>query len=170
MTYNETMPILDPLTLEFFSRGPEQTRRLGMRLGALMVPGDLLCLSGDLGTGKTTFVQGVAQGWGSLDSVSSPTFVIINTYRKPNGTNLYHLDAYRIGSILEAEELDLDLMLETGALIVEWPERIDPALPRDRLWVSMRYIADEQRGMVFTPSGKRFSTLLGEFRRRTFGG
>ncbi len=170
MTYNETMPILDPLTLEFFSRSPEQTRRLGMRLGALMAPGDLLCLSGDLGAGKTTFVQGIAQGWGSLDAVSSPTFVIVNTYRKPDGVNLYHLDAYRIGSILEAEELDMDLMLETGALIVEWPERIEAALPKERLWVSLRYIADEQRGMVFTPCGKRFSTLLGEFRRRSFGG
>jgi tRNA threonylcarbamoyladenosine biosynthesis protein TsaE len=69
------MPILNANTLEFVSRSPEQTRRLGMRLGALMQAGDVICLSGDLGSGKTTLVQGIARGWGSLDPVSSPTFV-----------------------------------------------------------------------------------------------
>ncbi len=60
------MPILDAHTFEFFSKSPEQTRRLGMRLGALLQPGDLICLQGDLGAGKTTLVQGVARGWGAL--------------------------------------------------------------------------------------------------------
>jgi len=170
MKYNFKMPILEPFTLEFFSRSPDQTRRLGMRLGALLKPGDLVCLSGDLGTGKTTFVQGIAQGWGSLDSVSSPTFVLVNNYRKPGGENLFHLDAYRLENNLEAEELDIDLMLESGTMVVEWPERILGALPYERLWVAMRWIADEQRGMVFTPQGKRFAAMLVEFRRGAFGG
>jgi tRNA threonylcarbamoyladenosine biosynthesis protein TsaE len=164
------MPILDARTLEFFSRSPEQTRRLGARLGALVEPGDVICLSGDLGAGKTTFVQGVAQGWGSLDVVSSPTFVLVNMYRRADGNRLYHLDAYRLGSALEAEDLDLELMLESGPLIVEWPERILPVLPGNRLWISLRYLADEQRGMAFTAEGERFVEVLADFRKRVFGG
>ena len=164
------MPILDATTLEFFSRSPEQTRRAGMRMGALLEPGDLVCLSGDLGAGKTTLVQGLAQGWGSLDAVSSPTFVLVNMYRRSDGMRLYHLDAYRLASALEAEDLDLDQLLETGALVVEWPERIAGALPPDCLWVSMRYIADEQRGMVFTPSGARYVRMVAELRKRMYGG
>lgn len=164
------MPILDYRTLEFFSRSPEQTRRLGVRLGALLQPGDLICLSGDLGAGKTTLVQGVAQGWGSLDNVSSPTFVLVNEYRRPNGDCLFHLDAYRMANWQEAEDLDLDRMAENGPLVIEWPERIKEALSADRLWINLRWIADEQRGMTFLSQGERYETLLTEFRKRVFGG
>jgi tRNA threonylcarbamoyladenosine biosynthesis protein TsaE len=118
------MAILDEHMLEFFSRSPEQTRRIGMRLGGALQAGDILCLQGDLGAGKTTFTQGLAQGWGSLDSVSSPTFILVNQYRRADGSLLFHLDAYRLESVPEAEELDLDAMLEEGALIIEWPERL----------------------------------------------
>ena len=164
------MPILDARTLEFVSRSPEQTRRLGSRLGTLLEPGDVICLSGDLGAGKTTFVQGLAQGWGSLDMVSSPTFVLVNMYRRADGGHLYHLDAYRLANALEAEDLDLERMLEDGPLVVEWPERIQPVLPGNRLWISLRYLADEQRGMVFTSQGQHFDEVLVEFRKRVFGG
>jgi tRNA threonylcarbamoyladenosine biosynthesis protein TsaE len=164
------MPILDARTLEFFSRSPEQTRRLGTRLGTLLEPGDTVCLSGDLGAGKTTFVQGLAQGWGTLDIVSSPTFVLVNMYRRPDGRRLHHLDAYRLSGALEAEDLDLDLMLENGPLIVEWPERIEAVLPANRLWITLRYLAEEQRGMVFTGQGDRCNELLATFRKRVFGG
>ncbi|NLG96680.1 MAG: tRNA (adenosine(37)-N6)-threonylcarbamoyltransferase complex ATPase subunit type 1 TsaE [Chloroflexi bacterium] len=164
------MPILDARTLEFFSRSPEQTRRLGVRLGALLQASDLICLSGDLGSGKTTFVQGIAQGWGSLDTVSSPTFVLVNEYRRPDDHCLFHLDAYRMASAWEAEDLDLERMLENGPLVIEWPERIEAVLPERRLWINMRWIADEQRGMTFTSKGKRYEDLLAEFRKRVFGG
>ncbi len=164
------MPILDARTLEFVSRSPEQTRRMGARLGAMLRPGDLLCLSGDLGAGKTTLVQGVAQGWGSLDTVSSPTFVLVNEYRRPDGCCLYHLDAYRLANWLEAEDLDLDRMLEAGPLVIEWPERIKEVLLPDRLWIALRWIADEQRGMRFSSRGERYDELLVEFRKRVFGG
>jgi tRNA threonylcarbamoyladenosine biosynthesis protein TsaE len=164
------MPILDSRTLEFFSRSPEQTRRLGMRLGALLQIGDLICLHGDLGAGKTTLVQGIAQGWGTLDSISSPTFVLVNTYRRPDRQNLCHMDAYRLANPAEGEDLDIDLMLSTGALVIEWAERIQPVLPRQRLWIKMRWIADEQRGMVFLPEGAHYEKLLAEFRRQSFGG
>jgi len=160
------MPILDSTTLEFFSRSADQTRRLGMRLGSLLHKGDLVCLMGDLGSGKTTLVQGIAQGWGSLDPVSSPTFVIVNMYRRPDGLNLNHLDAYRLQNAAEALELDIDLLLEQGALVVEWPERIAAALPDENLLVKLRWISDEQRGMVFIPSGERYEALVADFRQR----
>lgn len=164
------MPILNPHSLEFFSRSPDQTRRLGIRLGTLMRPGDLLCLSGDLGSGKTTLVQGLAQGWGSLDAVSSPTFVLCNEYRRADRKVLYHLDAYRLESPLEAEYLDLDSMLKSGPMVVEWAERIQAVLPPERLWLNLRYIAEEHRGMVFLPEGSRYEKIVAKFRHQSFGG
>ncbi len=164
------MPILDQHVLEFVSRSPDQTRRLGMRLGSLLQVGDVLCLSGDLGAGKTTFVQGIAQGWGSLDPVSSPTFVLVNVYHKPGGPSLYHLDAYRLADALEAEDLDLDQMIESGALVVEWADRVRTALPQGCLWIELRWVADQHRFMLFAPHGDRAESLLVAFRRRAFGG
>jgi tRNA threonylcarbamoyladenosine biosynthesis protein TsaE len=164
------MPILKPHTVEFFSRSPEQTRRVGMRLGAILGTGDLLCLSGELGSGKTTLVQGMARGWGSLDSVTSPTFILVNIYRRPGGQRLYHMDAYRMNGAAEAEDLDLDLMLESGPMVVEWPENVRGALPGECLWVDLRWMAEEQRGMIFTAHGVRYQKLLDEFRRQVFGG
>lgn len=154
------MPILDAHAFEFFSRSPEQTRRLGMRLGALLKPGDLVCLQGDLGAGKTTLVQGAAQGWGALDAVSSPTFVLVNTYRRADGGQLSHFDAYRLESLAEAAELDLDALLAAGPLFVEWPERVEPVLPAERLWAFLEYETEEHRALHFTPRGKRYETLL----------
>ncbi|MEN4011464.1 MAG: tRNA (adenosine(37)-N6)-threonylcarbamoyltransferase complex ATPase subunit type 1 TsaE [Chloroflexota bacterium] len=164
------MPILDARTLEFFSRSAEQTRRLGMRLGGLLQKGDVVFLRGELGSGKTTLAQGIAQGWGSLDAVSSPTFVLVNIYRRPDRIALYHLDAYRLQSAAEAAELDVDLMLDSGALVVEWPERIAEALPTEHLLVQLKWIEDEQRGMIFLAHGERYEALVQDFRRRVIGG
>ena len=99
------MPILNSHSLEIISRSTEQTRRVGMRLGALLKPGDMVALVGDLGSGKTTLVQGIAAGWGSLDTVSSPTFVIVNVYRHTGGLRLFHMDAYRLNGSTEALDL-----------------------------------------------------------------
>lgn len=162
------MPILDDRALEFFSHSPEQTRRVGMKLGALLQKGDAICLTGELGAGKTTLIQGIAQGWGSLDKVTSPTFVLVNMYRRSDGQNLYHMDSYRMASALEAEDLDVDMMLD-GILVVEWAERIQTVLPKDCLWIKLDYIADEQRGMLFTARGERAEQVLNQFRKRVYG-
>ena len=155
--------------MEFISRNVEQTRRLGMRFGALIGIGDIFFLQGDLGSGKTTFVQGVAAGWGSLDQVSSPTFVLANVYRRLDGQRLYHLDAYRLNSAVEAEDLDLDAMLESGPLVIEWAERIQEALPGERLFFQMRWIDELQRDMVITACGSRFQEILLAVRRQIYG-
>jgi len=143
---------------------------MGARLGMLLQPGDLVCLSGDLGSGKTTLVQGIAQGWGTLDQVSSPTFVLVNAYRRPDGSTLHHMDSYRMRDAAEAEDLDLTFLLETGALVMEWPERISSILPLDRFWVDMRWVADEQRRMIFSAHGDYYLKMLAEFRQKVFGG
>jgi tRNA threonylcarbamoyladenosine biosynthesis protein TsaE len=147
---------------EFISRGPDQTRQFGMSLGRLLRDGDLICLQGDLGAGKTTLVQGVARGWGSPDAVSSPTFVLVNLYRRPDGGQLYHLDTYRLDSASEAEQLDLDEMLSQGALLIEWPERAGAALPPEHLWVHLAHAGETERTMRFAASGARYESLLAE--------
>jgi tRNA threonylcarbamoyladenosine biosynthesis protein TsaE len=164
------MPILDSHTIEFFSRSPEQTRRIGMRIGSELKTGDVFCLQGDLGAGKTTLTQGLAQGWGSQDSVSSPTFIIVNMYRRANGEKLFHLDAYRLDSVPEAEELDFDAMLAEGALIIEWPERLGNLIPKERMWISLDHIEDEHRQLRFNAHGKRYDELLEAIRQSMFGG
>jgi tRNA threonylcarbamoyladenosine biosynthesis protein TsaE len=169
LTYNPCVPILDEHTFEFFSRSPEQTRRIGMRLGGLLQPGDLICLQGELGAGKTTLVQGMAQGWGSLDAVSSPTFILVNEYRRPNGEMFYHMDAYRLESGLEAAELDLDLMLGEGALVIEWPERISTVLPGEELRIQLDPIGEEQRQMRFKAKGSRYDHMLAGLQQSLFG-
>ena len=164
------MAILDAHMLEFFSRSPEQTRRIGMRLGGMLQAGDIICLQGDLGAGKTTFTQGVAQGWGSLDSVSSPTFILINQYHRADGSLLFHLDAYRLASVPEAEELDLDSILGEGALIIEWPERLDGLISPEHLWIDLEHISEEHRQMKFHARGERYDDLLDGIRQSLTGG
>ena len=156
--------------MDYFSRSPEQTRRIGMRLGGALQAGDVICLQGDLGAGKTTFVQGVALGWGSQDAVSSPTFIIVNMYRRGDQARLFHMDAYRLDSTLEAEELDLDAMLAQGALLIEWPERMEGLVPAERLWIQLEPVDGEERKMNFKANGKRYDDLLGVIRQAAYGG
>lgn len=165
------MPILAPHALEFFSHSPEQTRRIGMRLGALLRPGCVVCLEGDLGSGKTTLVQGVAQGWGSPDRVSSPTYVIINQYRHPGGRYLFHADAYRLSpdEPLDMAILELDRLLDEDVLVMEWAERFRDSLPGENLWISMKWVSTEQRHLIMTPHGKSYETLLKKLQESLFG-
>jgi len=126
-------------------------------------------LQGELGAGKTTFVQGLAQGWGSLDDVSSPTFVLVNEYRRPDGARLFHMDAYRLESEPEAAELDIDRMVSEGALIVEWPERVKGVLPTDVLNIGLEYVAEEQRQLRFQACGARYDRMLDALQQMMFG-
>lgn len=159
------MPNLDSQTIIISSHSADQTRHIGTRLGAALEAGDVICLQGDLGAGKTTFVQGVARGWGSPDSVSSPTFIIVNEYGRDDSDKLFHMDAYRLDSALEAEQLDLDNMLADGALLLEWPERIDGLVPDQHLWISLDHKGEEERDMKFKAAGKRYEDLLGVIRQ-----
>jgi len=164
------MPILDQNSFEFISRGTDYSRRVGIRLGTLLQTGDVICLEGDLGSGKTVLVQGMAAGWGSLDRVTSPTFVLENLYRRLDGGKFHHLDAYRLQDAKEAAELDLQENIDTGPLVIEWADRISAALPKEHLWVSLRIVDENQRDLIFTARGSYYKALLEKFRMRIYGG
>ena len=164
------MPILSPFSLEIISRSPEQTRRVGIRLGSLLASGDVICLVGELGSGKTTLVQGIAAGWGSTDTALSPTFVLVNVYRHPEGGRLFHLDAYRISGPAEAEDLDLISFMDNGPLVVEWAERIREALPKENLLVALKWVDELQRDLVLTAHGTRYQSMITVLRKQIYGG
>jgi tRNA threonylcarbamoyladenosine biosynthesis protein TsaE len=109
---------------------------LGGRLAALLRPGDLLLLTGGLGAGKTTLAQGIGRGLGVRGPVTSPTFVIARVHpSEVGGPPLVHVDAYRLGSIAEVDDLDLDATLEEAVTVVEWGEGLVEGLAADRLEV-----------------------------------
>jgi tRNA threonylcarbamoyladenosine biosynthesis protein TsaE len=163
------MPILDDRNFEFFSHSPDQTRRLGIHLGSHLRQGDIICLEGNLGSGKTTLVQGIGRGWGSLDPVTSPTYVIVNEYRRPDEQRLFHLDAYRLENANDMDVLDLDRMLEQGPIVIEWAERVIEALPEQHLWMRFSYSAVEHRTMLLMPQGARYEAIVGHLRRKIYG-
>jgi tRNA threonylcarbamoyladenosine biosynthesis protein TsaE len=172
LTYNrdQIMPILEGQSLDFLSHSPEQTVRLGVRLGELIQRGDVICLSGDLGSGKTTLAQGIARGWGSLDQVTSPSFILINEYRRADNQRLFHLDAFRMNAVIEADLLGFHELLDSvGSLVIEWPERIQELLPADHLWVSLRWVDELRRGLNFIARGNRYEHVLEAFRTAAFG-
>ena len=163
------MPILDDRNFEFFSHSPDQTRRLGIHLGGYLRPGDVIALEGNLGSGKTALVQGIAQGWGVLDPVSSPTYVIVNEYRRADAQRLSHIDAYRLEGTFDAEILDFDRMLAQGPVVIEWAERIREVLPRELLRIRLDYTGIGHRAMMLNPEGKHFVALVENLRRKLYG-
>ena len=111
---------------------------LGRRLAAVLLPGDLVVLSGDLGAGKTTLVQGIGAGLGVRGPITSPTFVIARVHPSlTGGPALVHADAYRLNSPAEVDDLDLDASLETSVTVVEWGGGLVEGLAPDRLDVSI---------------------------------
>jgi tRNA threonylcarbamoyladenosine biosynthesis protein TsaE len=124
-------------------------RDLGRRLAALLRPGDLVILSGPLGAGKTTLVQGIGAGLGVRGPVTSPTFVIARVHPVVSGPGpaLVHADAYRLGSIGEVDDLDLDTDADRAVTVVEWGSGLAEGLAEDRLEIS---IEPDQHGDVRT--------------------
>lgn len=165
------MPILDPHTLDFISSSTEQTVRLGVRLGELLQPGDMVCLYGELGTGKTALSRGVGRGWGTALRVTSPTFTIINEYpRLKDKAVLYHLDCYRLETDMDVETVGLDdIFYGQGAVLIEWPEHIESWLQADRLSIQIEYLNETRRTMQFKATGPRSEQLLDQFKRNAFG-
>lgn len=165
------MPILREGQLDIISHSAEQTRRLGSRLGTLLQAGDVICLSGDMGAGKTVFAAGIGKGWGAQDAITSPTFNLVHEHTRGADTQrLYHLDCYRLKSPDDAESIGLDEILNgRGPVILEWPEHIESALPKQRLWIELRILEPTRRNFIFEGSGERYEKLLNQFRELTFG-
>ena len=166
------MPILREGELDIFSSSAEQTGRMGFRLGALLKPGDLICLSGDMGAGKTVFSQGIGRGWGSETPLTSPTFHLVHQHRRAaDRMILYHLDCYRLRGPQDVDGVGLDDILDSqGVVVLEWAERIEKVLPPERLWVDLRVLDGTRRNFVMEAVGKRYEELLLQFREFVYGG
>ena len=166
------MPILDEHTLDFISHSPAQTRRLGARLGGLLCGGELVCLEGSLGTGKTCLAQGIGRGMGVAERMTSPTFTLIAEYCPPApAPPLYHIDVYRLHAAVD-EALDFgldDYVLAGGVCIVEWADRVAAVLPAERLWITLRHVDQSKRGLTMVAHGARYDELLAKFRLSAFG-
>ena len=139
------------------SGGPEETRRLGEALGRAAEAGDVVLLSGELGAGKTVFVQGIARGLRFEGPVSSKSFVLLGEYA--GRLVLYHADLYRLDSPDEVEELALEEISSGGVLVVEWPERGDVVLPEERLTLLFEVTGPETRRITAEATGARARAL-----------
>ena len=129
------------------TRSPEETFRLGRKLGEAAVPGQVFTLSGDLGTGKTVFTQGLAKGLGIEEPVNSPTFTIVQVYDEGR-LPIYHFDVYRIGDIEEMEEVGFeDYIMGDGVSLIEWAELIREILPEKR--TAVRIEKDLEQGFDY---------------------
>jgi tRNA threonylcarbamoyladenosine biosynthesis protein TsaE len=140
------------------SRSPQETRALGEAIGAAAKAGDVILLSGELGAGKTLFVQGTARGLGYDGQVSSKSFVIMGEY--PGRESLYHADLYRLEDPIQVEELALGELTEDGVLAVEWPERGEWALPAEDLVVAFEVTGEDTRRLTFTAKTERGEALV----------
>lgn len=165
------MPILREGELDIISSNADQTARLGYRLGTLLQAGDVICLSGDMGAGKTVFSSGLGKGWGTREAVTSPTFGIVHQHeREQDAVRLYHLDCYRLRGAADVDSIGFDDMLESrGILVIEWAEIIREVLPEERLWIYLRVMENNRRNFILDPVGTRYQTLVQEFRTLTFG-
>jgi tRNA threonylcarbamoyladenosine biosynthesis protein TsaE len=133
------------------------TRRMGERLSTVLRAADLLILTGDLGAGKTTFTQGLADGLGVRGPVTSPTFVIARVHPSlTGGPVLVHVDAYRLGDAAELDDLDLDTDLDQAVTVVEWGSGLAEALSNDRLELRLERAPDDVRTLTLTPVGGRW--------------
>ena len=138
---------------EFISESVEETKRIARHFARNLKPGDVVCLKGDLGAGKTHFVKGMAVAFGIDESeVQSPTFTLINEYlgSKP----LYHFDCYRIESVGEALEIGAEeYFYGDGVSVIEWPERIQEIIPPEAVWITITTLAPTKRKFVIQQKG-----------------
>lgn len=150
------------MSVTIHTESVEQTRNLGTHLADLLQPGDVLALIGELGVGKTHLVQAIAARRGvDPDSVNSPTFTLIHEYDVT--PPLYHIDAYRLRDFDEFLELGAEeLLSDEGICLVEWADRVEEALPRDRITVQITATGLNQRDWLFDAQGPRGRAFLAE--------
>jgi tRNA threonylcarbamoyladenosine biosynthesis protein TsaE len=142
------------------SHSPEDTRALAARLGALLAPGDVVALNGELGSGKTEFVHGLAQGLEiPPDLVASPSFTLVHEY--PGRLTLIHLDLYRLEDLPLELLPDLEEYLAGDQVVaVEWARRLAPLLPGDYLEIDLEVTGEDDRRFTFTGHGERSWDLV----------
>jgi tRNA threonylcarbamoyladenosine biosynthesis protein TsaE len=153
-----------PESLTLTADSPDDLQAIGVRLGRLLVAGDVLALIGPLGAGKTTFVQGVARGLEvpADRHVASPTFALVNEH--PGRVPLVHADLYRINDARELDELGLSDAYDRAAVAIEWLDRFPDAAPGERLTIEIEIVADGGRRVTLRASGPRAEGLMASLR------
>jgi len=146
----------------------DRTKELGIDIGKLLSSGDIICLSGDLGTGKTTFVNGLANGLEIKEYITSPTFTIVNEY--VGKYKLYHFDVYRINDPEELYNIGFDEYIYSEAIsVIEWAELVSEIVPKEKLWIKITKntdISDEYRKFEIDSIGNRYELLINELIKR----
>ena len=137
---------------------PEQMESLGQKLASNLRPGDLVLLSGALGAGKTTLTRGIGEGLGAIGTIQSPTFVLARTHKTTAGPKLVHVDAYRLSSAMELDDLDIDFA--NSVVVVEWARDYVDGLAQSYLEVNIdRSSDDEVRQVSVLGFGARFQEV-----------
>ena len=157
---------LEDKMYRIISKNPEHTKSLGKTLSAHLFPGAIVCLSGDLGAGKTAFVQGIGEGLGIQEHITSPTYTIINEYYS-GSIPLYHFDVYRLGSPEEVLELGCDeYFFGEGISVIEWADNIVDMIPDERIWISINLRDNpEEREIIYKADGDVYQELLKELKK-----
>jgi len=137
------------------------TLAFGEEIGARLIAGDLVILSGDLGAGKTALTKGIAVGMGITDLITSPTFVIARVHYGDRAP-LVHVDGYRIGDALELDDLDLDTDLTRAAVVVEWGDGIAEQLASESLHIKLIRHLDDSRTAVLAAAGIRWTAAIAQ--------
>jgi len=152
------------MDLTIITKSSEETKKLGREISKLVQPGDLLAFYGELGTGKTCFIQGISEGLGIKDYVTSPSFTIINEYQ--GKIPIYHFDLFRLNDMEEIAELGYEeYFFGVGLTVVEWAEKMETLLPKNYLRIDIKFKNYSERIISFIPYGKRFKILLEELIR-----
>lgn len=156
------MPIRTEHSFDIVTHSPTETFAVGQALGALLRPGDIICLQGELGSGKTCLTQGIGAGMHVRGTINSPTFVFVNEHAPANdGPYLYHVDLYRISDFSEICSLGLeDYLYGDGVTVIEWAERAIDILPPCRLWILLKHMGYTERLLFFEASGPRYLEIL----------
>ena len=145
------------MNYKYTSRSEEDTMEIAENLESEKFPGMVICLDGELGSGKTVFVKGFAKALGINETITSPTFSLVKEY--PDGEMpLYHMDVYRLDDSKEDFGLK-DYLNQDGVVIIEWPEMIQDQLPEERLDIRFKVIDENTRVLVFTPYGEKYEDL-----------
>ncbi|MGE5630030.1 MAG: tRNA (adenosine(37)-N6)-threonylcarbamoyltransferase complex ATPase subunit type 1 TsaE [Caulobacteraceae bacterium] len=146
--------------LRLISTSAEDTLNIGERLGRLLNRGNIICLSGDLGAGKTALTQGIAKGMDVKDYVTSPTYTIINEYQ--GRIPLYHFDVYRLNDVEEMYELGYEeYFFGDGAVVLEWADIVKEIIPGERLWITILKSKEENsREIILEPTGEEYDKIV----------
>lgn len=145
------------MNYKFTSRCEEDTMELAENIESEKFPGMVICLDGELGSGKTVFVKGFAKALGLTETITSPTFSLVKEYLDGEMA-LYHMDVYRLDDSNDEFGLS-DYLNQNGVCIIEWPEMIEDQLPEERLEIKFKVIDDNTRVLVFVPYGQKYEDL-----------